>query len=116
MQRPPPLVGAHALYVRRRKTLMKTCLFIATLYSLFSALACIATGLSWIFLPSGIFNANAWGTMLLLFGTPPSIALAIVFNFVRERLDDVRHGVANDRTPETAGTPWESDPDHTAVK
>lgn len=50
---------------------------------------------------------------MILLGTPYSIASAIVFDFVRVRLDDERPESDTVKVSETAGTPWESDPEHT---
>jgi len=55
-------------------------------------------------------------TKMQKLGTPTSFALAIVFNYVRERLDDDRSEYVNDRLSETTGTPWENDQDHTTAK
>lgn len=87
---------------------MKTCLFVATLSSIFGALVCIVLGVT--LLPS----SSGWiGLLIILLGTPYSIASAIVFDYVRERLDDERPGTETVSVSETAGTPWERNPEHT---
>jgi hypothetical protein len=90
---------------------MKTCLVIAILNSLISAGCCIIFGFSLMFTYSGVA-----GAMVILLGTSTWIALAIVFNYVRERLDDDRSEYLNDKLSETIGTPWEHDEEHTTKK
>ena len=90
---------------------MKTCLLIGILTSVIGACVCIGFGFSLMFRYSG-----GAGAILILLGTPTSFALGIVFNYVRERLDDDRSEYVNDRLSETTGTPWENDRDHTTVK
>jgi len=53
------------------------------------------------------------GVPLILLGTPFSLSLAIVFNYVRVRLSDERPEYVDKSVSETEGTPWENDPDHT---
>jgi hypothetical protein len=90
---------------------MKICLLIASLTSVLGACVCIGYGLSLM-----INHSGGAGALLILLGTPSAFALAIVFNYVRERLDEDQPECVNDRLSETTGTPWENDQEHTTGK
>jgi len=90
---------------------MKTCLIIGIITSVIGACGCIGIGLSLMLRYSG-----GAGAILILLGTPTSFALAIVFHYVCERLDDDKSKYVNDRLSETTGTPWENHQDHTTKK
>ncbi len=102
-------MGAHQTFGQNK--VMKICLVIAIVNSLISAGCCIIFGFSLMFTYSG-----GAGAMVIILGTSTSVALAIVFNYVRERLDDERSEDANDRLSDTAGTPWEYDQEYTTKK
>ena len=90
---------------------MKICLLIASLTSVLGACVCIGYGISVM-----IHHSGAAGAFLILLGTPSAFALAIVFNYVREHLDEDPPECVKDRLSETTGTPWEHDQEHTGGK
>lgn len=80
---------------------------IAAIASLLSAVVSIIVGV--IYLASG---SALLGLSLIFLSTPICIALAVVFDFVGERIRrDQIEGNARSKK-DVIDTPWENDPDH----
>lgn len=80
---------------------------IAAIISAIGAIISIATGV--IYLASG---RGMFGLSLIFLATPVCIALAVVFDYVSERIRrDELEGNFRSRK-DVIDTPWEDDPDH----
>jgi len=80
---------------------------IAAIMSLIGAVTSVATGV--IYLASG---KAMFGLSLIFLATPVCIALAVVFDYVAERIRrDQLEGNFRSRK-DVIDTPWEDDPDH----
>ena len=86
-------------------------LLLATVISWVGAVVLFLMGLRMLLTgPAGV------GFLFLLIAAPLSIAQAIVFQYVRNRLNDARalpRHAATGVHPDTEGTPWERNPGHT---